>query len=67
MAPPNPKPYRFQRALLSAILRGGASAVTCGDAGEGAFYIDGASEPYNRGAAARQQSHCQRVANPLWF
>ena len=39
-----------KRALLSAVLPGEASAVKVETRGGGAFYLDGASEPYNRGA-----------------
>jgi hypothetical protein len=41
------KDAHSQRAFLSAIPPGEASAVKVETRGKGAFYLDGVSEPYN--------------------
>jgi hypothetical protein len=48
-----------KRAFLSAISPGGASAVKVETRGKGAFYLDGASEPYNRGARYARFYKCE--------
>jgi hypothetical protein len=48
------KDAHSQRAFLSAIPLGEASAVKVETRGKGVFYLDGVSEPYN----CRREARC---------
>ena len=56
------KDAHSQRAFLSAIPPGGASAVKVETRGKGAFYLDGASEPYNCRRKARLSRDSTKLA-----